>query len=304
MVLFITDDVSALNGMSVFSNYFIHWLHEKYDDNIFVYEVRYNHIISTKTIDSNRIIKHIYVNGHFSKSDILIRNKQLDKIISEHNFKLCDEFSLTVISHGWQKVKCRLSIYSIIFNLKNTIKTLNIKSISKYYSSIIFISNKSDNYRHYDFKWSVKNNFKYEYLDLTNKISVNNSILSNAILNDYILIISNFDTVKNLLLLVKINFYKKIKGKKIKNFVLLTAKPKSFTNKIIYKLLIFSKVTIIFDQTQKKFLIANCNYLFIPSHTEYLPIVAFEAFSMNKSVLSFYFIIGLSECKKYHFIIK
>lgn len=304
MVLFITDNITSLNGMSVFSNYFISWLHEKFDDNIFVYEAHSNQFISSKTIDNNKIIKHIYVNGHFSKSDILIRNKQLATIISNQNFKICDECRITIISHGWQKVKYRLSLYNIIYNLKNTIKTLNINSISKYYNSIIFISNKCDDYRHYDFKWSLKNNFKYEYIDFTKQISVNNSISNNAILKDYILIISNFDTVKNLFLLFKINFYIKIKGKKIKNFVLLTTKPKSFTNKIIYKLLVFSKVTIIFDQTQKKNLITNCNYLFIPSHTEYLPIVAFEAFSMNKNVLSFYFIIGLSELKKYHFIKK
>lgn len=304
MVLFITDNITSLNGMSVFSNYFNSWLHEKYDDNIYVYEADSNKFISSKTIDSNKIIKHIYVNGHFSKSDKLIRNKQLATIISKQNFKICDECRITIISHGWQKVKYRLSIYNIIYNLKNKIKTLNINSIRKYYFSIIFISNKCDDYRHYDFKWSLKNNFKYEYIDFTKQITVNNSISNKEILKDYILIISNFDTVKNLFLLFKLNIYNKIRGKKIKNYVLLTTKPKSFTNKIIYKFLVFSKVTIIFDQTQKENLISNCNYLFIPSHTEYLPIVAFEAFSMNKNVLSFYFIIGLSELKKYHFIKK
>ncbi len=290
--------------MSVFSNYFISWLHGKFDDNIFVYEAHSNRFISSKMIYNNKIIKHIFVNGHFSKSDILIRNKQLATVISNQNFEICDECRFTIISHGWQKVKYRLSLYNIIYNLKNTIKTLSINSISKYYNSIIFISNKCDDFRHYDFKWSLKNNFKYEYIDFTKQISVNNSISNNAILKDYILIISNFDTVKNLFLLFKINIYIKIKGKKIKNFVLLTTKPRSFTNKIICKLLVFSKVTVIFDQTQKNNLITNCNYLFIPSHTEYLPIVAFEAFSKNKNVLSFYFIIGLSELKKYHFIKK
>ena len=304
MVLFITDSITSLNGMSVFSNYFNSWLHEKFDDNIFVYEAHSNQFISSKTIDNNKVIKHIYVNGHFSKSDILIRNKQLATIISNQNFKICDECRITIISHGWQKIKYRLSLYNITYNLKNTIKTLNINSISKYYNSIIFISNKCDDYRHYDFKWSLKNNFKYEYIDFTKQIYVNNSISNNAILKDYILIISNFDTVKNLFLLFKINFYIKIKEKKIKNFVLLSTFPKSFTNKIIYKLLVFSKVNIIFDQTQKNSLIANCNYLFIPSHTEYLPIVALEAFSMNKSVLSFYFILGLSELKNYYFLNK
>lgn len=304
MVLFVTDNIISLNGMSVFSNYFISWLHEKFDDNIFVYEAHSNQFISSKTIDSNKIIKHIYVNGHFSKSDKLIRNKEFVTIISNQNFKVCDECRITIISHGWYKVKFRLSLYNIIYNLKNTIKTLNINSISKYYNSIIFISNKCDNYRHYDFKWSLKSNFRYEYIDFTKQISVNNSVSKSSILKNYILIISNFDIVKNLFLLFKLNFYSKIKGKKINNFVLLTTNPKSFTNKVIYKLLVFSKVTIIFDQTQKKYLIANCNYLFIPSHTEYLPIVALEAFSMNKNVVSYYFIMGLSDFKKYYFIKK
>jgi hypothetical protein len=304
MVLFISDNISSINGMSVFSSYFINWLKINFDNNICVLEAQKSRIISIKQINDDNIVDKIFVNGHFSKSDILVRNKQLANFISNQNLEICDECSITIISHGWKKVKYRLSIYNIIYNLKNTIKTLNINSISKYYDSIIFISNKCDDYRHFDFKWSVKNNFKYDYIDFTRQISVNKSISSNPILKDYILIISNFDPVKNLFLLTKINFYNKIKGKKIKNFVLLSTKPKSFINKIIYKLLVFSKVTIIFDQNQKKNLISNCNYLFITSHTEYLPIVAFEAFSMNKSVLSFYFIISLSGLKKYHFIKK
>ena len=302
MILFITDSISKLNGMSIFSSYFKKWLEIKYNERIIIYEVSTNTNISVNT--ENKLINKIFVNGHYSNSDLIIRKNKLRAILLNNNFVIDDNCTLTIISHGWQKVKYRFSIYNIAYNIKNLIKTLNINSISKYYNSIIFISNKYDDYRHYDYKWSLKNNFKYEYIDFTKQISVNNSISNNAILKDYILIISNFDTVKNLFLLFKINFYIKIKGKKIKNFVLLSTIPKSFTNKIIYKLLVFSKVNIIFDQTQKNSLIANCNYLFIPSHTEYLPIVALEAFSMNKSVLSFYYIIGLSEFKKYHFINK
>ena len=304
MVLFITDNITSLNGMSVFSNYFNDWLHKKFDDNIFVFEVQSNQFIASKTIDNNKIIKHIYVNGHFSKSDILIRNKQLATIISNQNLKICDECRITIISHGWQKVKYRFNIYNIAYNLKNLIKTLNINSILKHYNSIIFISNKCDDYRHYDYKWSIKNNFSFELIDFSKEIFVDNSTTKNSSLKNYILVISNFDSVKNLFLLFKLNCFYKLKKKKKKKFVLLSTKPKSFSSKIIFKLLVFSKVNIIFDQTQKNSLIANCNYLFIPSHTEYLPIVALEAFSMNKSVLSFYYIIGLSEFKKYYFLNK
>ncbi len=288
--------------MSVFSNNFIKWLHEQFDDNILVYEVCSNQFISEKIIDKNKIVKHVYVNGHYSKSDILIRNNHLATIISNQLLKLCDECRITIISHGWQKIKYRISLYNLIYNLRNAIKTFNINSISKYYDSVIFISKKCDNYRHYDFKWCLVNHFQYEFIDFTKIISVNNSISTNTNLENFILIISNFDAVKNLFLLFRINFFNRMKGKRVRNFVLLTTIPKSSINKIILKLLVFSNVTIIFDQTQKQNLVANCNYLFIPSHTEYMPIVAFEAFSLNKNVLSFYFIIGLSDLKKYHYI--
>jgi len=306
MILFLTDNITKINGMSIFSVHFKKWLEENYNEYIIILEINTNTLIHVKQ-NSNleySLINKVFVNGHYSNSDIVVRKNHLRKKLLYYNFILDDDCTFTIISHGWQKVKNRFSIYNIAYNIKNLIKTLNINSISKHYNSIIFISNKCDDYRHYDYKWSIKNNFRFEYIDFTKEIFVNHSTSINACLKNYILVISNFDTVKNLFLLFKINFYNKRKGKKIKNFVLLTTKPKSFTNKIIYKLLVFSKVTIIFDQSQKKFLITNCNYLFIPSHTEYLPIVAFEAFSMNKNVLSFYFIIGLSELKKYHFIKK
>lgn len=304
MILFITDSFTKLNGMSLFSKYFISWLCEKYDDNIFVYEVQSNQFISFKTIDNNRRITQIYVNGHFSRSDMLVRNRQLSRIIKKRSFNLSDDCSINIVSHGWQKVKIRFNLYSIVYNIKNFIKTMQINSISKHYSSIVFISNKSDDYRHYDYKWSLKNDFRFELMDFTKEIHLDNTTTNNSSLNNFILVISNCEPVKNLFLLFRVNFYYKIKNRKEKNFILLSTKPKSFMMKIILKLLILSKVKVIFDQSQKNLLIANCNYLFIPSHTEYLPIVALEALSMNKNVLSFYYIIGLSEFKKYHFLNK
>jgi hypothetical protein len=304
MILFVTDNITSLNGMSVFSNNFINWMDKKFDESICVFEVQSNHFIAAKKINNDKIIKKIFVNGHYSNSDKIIRNNLLRKKLLYNNFILDDDCTFTIISHGWHKVKNRFSIYNLLYNIKNYIKTSNINSIAKHYNSIIFISNKCDDYRHYDYKWSIKNNFKFEYIDFTKQILVNNSTSNNVIFKDYILVISNFDTAKNLFLLFKINIFNKIKRNKNKNFILLTTKPKLFLNKIIYKLLVYAKVNIIFDQTQKKNLISNCNYLFIPSHTEYLPIVAFEAFSMNKNVLSYYFIISLSEYKKYRHIKK
>jgi hypothetical protein len=304
MVLFITDSISSLNGMSIFSNHFNNWLCRKYNENIIVFEVESNKFNIIKEVNNDKTINEIFVNGHFSKSDRLFRNKHIETIVSSHDYYINSVCITSIISHGWQKVKNRFSIYNVAYNLKNLIRTLNINSISKHYNSIIFISNKCDDYRHYDYKWSIKNNFRFELVDFTKEMFVGNPTTKKSSLKNYILVISNFDSVKNLFLLFKLNCSYKLKKKKKKNFVLLSTKPKTFSGKIIFKLLVFSKVNIIFDQTQKNSLITNCNYLFIPSHTEYLPIVALEAFSMNKSVLSFYYIIGLSEFKKYHFLNK
>jgi|688.fasta_scaffold238261_2 hypothetical protein len=304
MVLFISDNISTLNGMSIFSNYFINWLKINFDNNICVLEAQKNQIISIKQINDDNIIDKIFVNGHFSESDFLIRNRQLTKIVSDQNFLISEECSFTIISHGWQKVKNRFNFYSVLYNLKNISKTKNIDSISKFYNSIIFISNKSDQFRHFDFNWCVKNNFSFDYIDFSKEICLTKTTENNITQKNYILIISNFDTVKNLLLLFRINLTNFFIRKKPKNFVLLSTYPKSFRGKIIYQLLIFSKINVVLDQTQKINLISNCNYLFIPSYTEYLPIVAFEAFSMKKKVLSYYYIIGLSEKDDYHFIKK
>jgi glycosyltransferase involved in cell wall biosynthesis len=147
------------------------------------------------------------------------------------------------------------------------------------------------------------NNKTYEIIDFTNQI-INNKITP---INEYkksetVLIISNFDTVKNLLLLARINFKLKIKGKPMKKFVLLTTNPKSIRGNVIKNIILKFGVNIEFDQTKKNDLIKKCNYLFIPSYTEYLPLVALEAFSFSKPVISYYYIIGLSNFKSYKFI--
>lgn len=304
MILFITDSISTINGMSIFSNYFIDWLEKKIDNNICLLEAQTNQIKSIKKVNEEKIIVKIFVNGHFSESDLIIRNGQLNKILSDNKLLISKECSFTIISHGWQKVKTRFNFYSVLYNLKNINKTKNINSISKFYNSIIFISTKLDHFRHFDFKWSVENNFNFDFIDFSKEIYLTKTSENNFSLKNYILIISNFDTVKNLSLLFRINITYFLLRKKPKKFVLLSTYPKTFRGKVIYQLLIFSKIKVVFDQTQKISLISNCNYLFIPSYTEYLPIVAFEAFSLKKKVLSYYYIIGLSEKDEYHFIKK
>jgi hypothetical protein len=305
-IIFFTDSITSINGMSKFSNYFIKSLVKNSENKIFIIETNNDKItILNPEINSYNIIDLVYVNGHFSKADMLVRNKSLLNLLSVLGLKTHESSKIIIISHGWFKLKYRLNLYSILYNLKYFYRTITFDSYEKFYHSILFISDKNDNHRHFDFNWCVKKHKCYQFVDFTNGIILENNLIKSETGNEgFILVISNFDTVKNLLLLARINLKQKMIGKAYKNFTLLSTPPNSFTGKLSYKFLLKLGVNIVFDQSKKNQLLSYCNYLFIPSYTEYLPLVALEAFSFKKQVVSYYFILGLSDQNGYKYIRK
>jgi hypothetical protein len=304
-ILFLTDSISEINGMSVFSNIFKNWLINQTISDIVIVELKTSQINYLRNASDSFEVELVYVNGHFSSSDLLIRDKKLAFFLSKFGLTLSKSCHFILISHGWQKMKFRLNYYSLIYNIRNLYKTLTIDKIKRHYNELFFISNKIDSYRHYDLFWCKKKNIKYNFNNFAKAITLGNPSLDTKIsVEDYILVISNFDIVKNLFFLfrVQLNYY--LKNKPSKKYVLLTTRPKSLRSRVVLKCLFWAKIKVEFDQSLKWDLIYNCNYLFIPSFTEYLPLVALEAFSFSKKVLSLYFINGLSDYNDYHFLKK
>jgi hypothetical protein len=117
------------------------------------------------------------------------------------------------------------------------------------------------------------------------------------------LVISNPDFVKNLEILIILSL-KNYLNKNKREFYLLSIRPKNLYFKALYYLLNLFKINIFYNQNDKFFLLNECSYLFIPSHTEYLPLVSLEAFSFNKHVISLNKISSLCKYKFYHYIKK
>jgi hypothetical protein len=253
-------------------------------------------------------IDKIYINSHFSKSDILFRRDSNHFLnfylkISKNNLKIIK------ISHGWQLMKPNLSFFYFYFFLKHFFKKYKIKNILLKYDETLFISNVSDKYRHYDYFIANKYNLKYSvfsYHDHFYKfLSVNNLNNCNIINKQYILIISNIEPVKNVLFLIFFNYkYFILKKRNKRNFVLLTIYKYSIYSTFIFYILKLYKINVITDQSKKNNLLYNCNYLLIPSFTEYLPIVSLEAFNLKKSVVSLFKIQSLKSFNNYHSIYK
>jgi glycosyltransferase involved in cell wall biosynthesis len=151
--------------------------------------------------------------------------------------------------------------------------------------------------------WCLERDFKFKVVDFTSNWLKKDSIVSSRVFAaKYILVISNFDFVKNLFLISRIVIKRKLLGKKVLSYCILSSSRPAGFNLLVYLLLTKLKVCIITDQNLKNDLIVNCDYLFIPSYTEYLPIVALEAMAFNKKVLSYYHIAGLKKYTNYYYL--
>ena len=85
-------------------------------------------------------------------------------------------------------------------------------------------------------------------------------------------------------------------------FIVLTQKSNSIYSRIVLYISKLLGVRFEHDQSKKKDLISGCKYLFIPSYSEYLPLVALEAMSFRKYVISLYKIESLTDMINYKYL--
>ena len=293
-ILIITDSLSKISGMSNFVFLFKSFLSNS-DTFIYIFDFK------TKSKDYNSYIHFdiVYINGHFSQIDKFYNRYGRSRLgqILETDLHNTD---IIIVSHGWTKIKYNLSFYNFYYSFKNRNESLN-RILN--YDSILFINNSIDIYRHLDYLHVIQNDFLFKYFDfakfyieyLKTKFYTNKLTYSN---NTKILIISNPDFAKNLEYLVYIGI--KNFNKKNKKIIFLSTKPKNAYFKTLYLLLKILKIKIFYDQDLKYNLLKECSFLFIPSHTEYLPLVALEAFAFCKPVVSLNKITSLLKYKYYH----
>ena len=305
--ILITDHyLSKINGISIFSKIFIkNYLGLKYSSIIVVEASSLN--ISFINKSNNMNVSDVYVNAHYSSSDLLIRN--LDKLTNLSNdFYLVDDFNKYLISHGWIKFNFRNHYYWYFYFLKNFFRSKNLNHMN-FYNDIIFISEEIDSFRHLDYKFYKKTNpntinfnFKSFYIQdviLSSKSNNNHQFIN---YEPYILIISNMDFVKNIFSIFYNNFINVIKNENsIDNVVILTPKKSNFFYKILVFLCRIYKFTIVNDNKLKFYLLKNCNCLYIASLKEYYPLVSMEAMAFNKKIYSLYKITSLNSYTNYKF---
>jgi glycosyltransferase involved in cell wall biosynthesis len=86
----------------------------------------------------------------------------------------------------------------------------------------------------------------------------------------------------------------------MKRFVLLVEPVNSVSYSLFKKLSTKLRTELVHDQEKKIALLYGAEYLFIPSYSEYNPIVALEAKACNKKVVSLYKITAIEQADYYH----
>lgn len=306
-ILLITDSYkNTVNGISVFSNFFIKDYLLKSQKDIYILEATTNKFYNYRENEKDKadiIVDEVYVNAHYSASDVLIRQSKFQGLLISLNIKLAPDYYKVIISHGWTKVRFRFNYFNIYYTIKNYWRAKKLEQIL-FYDEVIFLSNAIDNYRHLDIQYCIDKEIKRSFYDFSNAfikdIQANAASKPDVDKANYVLAIANFEHVKNVWWLLYYNLIRKIKGKQFKPFVLLIKERESIIYSI-YKLLAKKVgIQIVNDQQLKYALIRKCNYLLIPSFTEYNPIVALEAFSYKKPVISVYSITSLTNNRFYH----
>jgi hypothetical protein len=300
-ILLITDSYNKVSGITNFINLFYNYLSS---NNNTVKLLFFSNTDCKVSIDLKLEFDYIYINAHFSNIDKYFIKKGRNGLENLLNINLT-KTKIIIISHGWNKMRYNFSFYYFYYFIKSYNSNLN--RIYEY-DSIIFINNTIDNFRHLDFKFVLKNQINNLYFNFSEyyiqNLRNNHDIIfkkNNGKIK--ILVISNPDFVKNLEILIILSL-KNYLNKNKREFYLLSIRPKNLYFKALYYLLNLFKINIFYNQNDKFFLLNECSYLFIPSHTEYLPLVSLEAFSFNKHVISLNKISSLCKYKFYHYIKK
>jgi len=301
--LLITDSYKAsVNGIAMFSQFFVADVLMPTYEAVTVLEVSNMSVHTVVDKEVGVVFDHVYVNANFSASDSLMRSANALHTLHSIGINLSDGFVKTMISHGWAKIRFRFNWYGFYYRLKFQLKGADLQRLF-FYDRMLFISRQSDAYRHADYQFCVNHHIPIDYYDFPARYVQSMHANAATVQQSFILVIANFEPVKNLWWLVRYNLYRTyIQRKPAKSFVLLIKPRLSVYYKLFTQIAAVAGVLIVTDQSQKNALLSVCRYLFIPSHTEYTPLVAFEAFGYHKSVISLYSITGLSDFKPYRYL--
>lgn len=240
----------------------------------------------------------LFVNAYNSKCDTFVRKN--NEKFKNNNIIFGRR---VIISHGWTKVKFRWNLYSIYYFLKFQIaRREKLSNVFSFYNEVLFISKAEDNYRHSDkvyvnrhgVPWSYYD-FAKDYIDVVVKDAISFDVLKKGVL-----IIANNEPVKNIysLFLPRFQIWKRQNGLNEVNLLCQSCR-NSYLLKILCSIF---KINLFTENRLKYKLLADCHLLYIPSHTEYQPLTALEAFAFGKQVVSKYKITSLINFSLYSFL--
>jgi len=304
--LFVTDSYkNSVHGISVFSFFYVEHYLLKHYESVLVYETATGKVFAEGNKERTETnIEHIYINAWYSRSECLAQNGHLKEILRSQGILIQPTARFYLISHGWPLIKFRCNYYSIYSYLKS----FRLQDVSKrllFFDELILLSTDTDEYRHKDFACALKMNMPYFFYDFSSEFVEhfkNNKANELDVNKDYVLVIANFEHIKNLWWLIVYNIKRKIRRKENKKFVLLTKPKKSILFSLFKRLATYLSIEIQYNQSDKVSLLNNCQYLFIPSYSEYNPIVALEAIALEKNVLSLFKIIALTRQRHYRYL--
>ena len=287
---------SVNNGVGKFVSIFEQRLNSQYDEVIVCDPESFLNFLDE--LEAKPSVRYdLYVNAYNSKSDLLFRTELKKRSVLKSIIP-----KKIIISHGWTRMKFRWNLYSIHYFIKYQIlNKRSLNSIMLCYDEVLFINSEEDNYRHKDKKFIISGKIPHNYYDFASdyieKLRTSTNIAISE--NGGILVIANKQAVKNLYSLFMPGFHFWIHGQGFGKITLLC---QSCANSWFLKMLCrLYKIKLITDNSLKNKLLSGCQILYIPSHTEYQPLTALEAFALNKQVVSRNRITGLNGFSLYSF---
>lgn len=307
--LLVTDSYKhSVNGIAIFSSFFIEDVLLPGYETVLVFETATRSVFLIKAATESVpvvFVDDIFVNAYYSSADLLVRSDTFVELLRDKGVSLSPGVKKIMISHGWPKIQPRFNSYCLYYWLRGVMRKQNITGIS-FYDELKMISLAEDAFRHLDFRHARLHGMKYSYYDFSkafiNDLKKKHNPDNLCFSGDYVLVIANFEKIKNLWFLVKAALKRKLRNKNVIKTVLLVKSRQT----IEYRFFSFCaqklSISIVSEQQMKYKLLKNCRYLLIPSFSEYNPIVSLEAKAFNKPVVSVFKILALSEMPGYHFL--